>query len=380
MLFLYSAVTLCLLGVPTLCICLLSLVFIPSVDTLAERVSYDTSPTFVAFSLSNRNSQTDYTISTLRDLSNYYLTLKTTSVDSIYAEPKAFGYLSSAPNRSIILHTGSHWALYPAHILRFTISYPTDGLDPVVTSPVPDYMVCVETLDIRAGIILRCESSETITVLTFSDVIISVILNVMCSPNTQQIIKSFLDMSLRAIILCVDVSDKPSVVIRTLRLTLERNLRLKHDFFPLLILLYTSKLAVMQPTIVTICSMLKFEVRYLFATFMRKSGPEKLKFTAFKTKHTRQKSAFLNTNNCDSQLVSQIGLPVINELQMHIGGGKSNMPFMGSELAIMEVTGISQLLWICMADTNLLITWLLFMQKLEVQRVNISLVIVILLI
>jgi hypothetical protein len=105
-------------------------------------------------------------------------------------------HLTYAPKRSIILHTERHGALYSARFPRFTISYPNDGLDLVAILSVPDYVSCVEILDIKASVILRCQSSDTVTVMTFSNVIISAIANMISNPYTQHIIKGFLDISL----------------------------------------------------------------------------------------------------------------------------------------------------------------------------------------
>jgi len=210
---------LCLFGIYTLCSCLLGINFGPSVDILPKQLSYDTSPTFMSFRVS-RKSRTDCTIY-VPSKNSFNPDIKFD--DFVYSEPKAFGYISSAPKQSIILHTERHGALYSAHIPRFNILYSTnsDGLDLVVTSSVPDYVVCDATLDIKASIILRCQSSDTISVLTFSDVITSVVLKVILDPYMQNMMKSFLDMSLRAIILSLDLSDRPLVVVRMLRLTLE---------------------------------------------------------------------------------------------------------------------------------------------------------------
>src|SRR6267154_1347085 len=114
---------------------LLGLPFAPRAN-IANRVSYDTRPTFVSFSPSDSVllPPIDDTFGTPFHPINATYTRESFIMDKIYTNPKAFGYIFPAPTWSIILHTERHGALYSMPIPKFTISYPTSFHDPVVMS------------------------------------------------------------------------------------------------------------------------------------------------------------------------------------------------------------------------------------------------------
>jgi hypothetical protein len=153
-------------------ISLQGLPFVPHAN-IDNRVSYDTSQTFVSFSPSGPTSHMmNRAFSTPIHLINDTYSKESLIVDTSHMNLKAFGYISPAPKWSTVLHTERHGALYFTPVPKFTISYPTGLRDPVIMSVTSDYMVCAEYLDVNLHVILHCRTSDTLTVSSFFEVVI----------------------------------------------------------------------------------------------------------------------------------------------------------------------------------------------------------------
>ena len=196
---------------------------VPKSD-IVQKFSYDHSPTAVVFHLSGKSVQPDVQCSTSPH--PFKLTYVPSSTHmGIFTCHNAFGY-TPAPYGSIVLHTESLGALYFQSIPRYHISYASDRPDDVVVSVVPDYMTCMTFLDAYSRITLHCHNSGNLTVSSFADVAVSTVLRVAQSRAMQLLV----DVTSRLTILCLDMSDKPPLVIRMMCLIFERSFMLKHDF------------------------------------------------------------------------------------------------------------------------------------------------------
>jgi len=240
-----------------------------------------------------------------------------------------------APYGGIILHMESHGALYSPHIPRYLISYPTNGSKNIETLIVPDYMICAMFLDPDARVILHCQHSDDLIVSSFADVALSALVQMTSNYGVQLMY----DMLSRVIILCIDLTDKPSHIVRMLCLMLIRNLMLRHDFyhklanFTKLEPLHLCPLIIVVKNVISVFGNLN---KYINQCRHNKAkGQDLVPVQHFPehpiTPHDEHGFSQSNVLKSNNKIVQK---PLI-------GGGKLSTKFEGQELATMGISGVS---------------------------------------
>jgi hypothetical protein len=327
------------LGSVTLCflyIWVLWIMFVQADTDISGKIRHNRSPTFLTFYLPGWAMTPNLLNSTLPVLLSS--TTGANGANPTHAYPPHTHIASQhtpAPYGSIILHTESHGALYSQNIPRYLISYPTNAYGNAVTRIVPDYMVCTAFLDPDVRVILHCRHSDDLIVYSFSDVAFSTIIQTM----SICVVQLMFDMLLWATILCIDVADKPPLVIRMLRLVFMRNLMLKHDFYCKAAHFNNLDAVCLCPITIVVQNVTIYfgHLCKLIRQYQQWSVKKQVLSTAQKI--SKQHVVTDNINES-----GQSNSAATSEKNVHhwpIGGGKLSTSFLGHELDSMMISDVS---------------------------------------
>ena len=215
---------------------------------LGSRECYDPSPSSIFVHLSG----SDLRSHGLRSQSHTNMVINSSyaEVTTPYDNYQASGY-NPAPIGSIIINPRSYRALYFAYGPMPVVRHHLLG-EHMYSDFVPEFVSCEQHLDVDARLILHCYSAN-VTTTSFPDILRSFV-----KGTIQRLGIAVSDMSSRILVLCVDLSVRPSSLVRRLSAIHVRNLVRKHDY---LVLNVSSRLFCPSHTCITICAITCGEAR-----------------------------------------------------------------------------------------------------------------------